>query len=479
MGSPPVQVGGDLLAVLGGEFLQGLLGHGQHAAGAAGAVVQQVGAGGDLVGDGLEDQLRHQPDRVARGPVLARLLVVLLVEAAHQLLEDRAHAVIVEPGMLHRAVAVAHRIGAQVEFGRGELLDQRAQGIGAGQPRNLVAELEVVEDVLHVGREPVEVGGEIGSELLAVRAGAQVPQGEAGGVVERLSGRLAQGRILLHHAGAVERSLHVEDRLLAALQHRVEAAQHGHRQDHVPVLATHVEIPQDIVGDAPYVVRDPVQVAVVRCHLGVWPSLILASSALRVRRAGERCIELVQNTEPFFCRPPRGHHPKTRLGVILRDCHGGEFLDELVNTHSPLPGDLLQPPSIGRQSNGQRRHVTPPLSMHVVSRSATLEEGFAPRARRFHGQAAEPRHRVADGTARHLRAQSPYHFDDVRRNLQAASRFRQALVVRRDDHLPLLRYRGEHTSQAVNLARGHRLDRIVDQDEAERERRSHDGAGVP
>ena len=40
-----VQVGGDLLAVFGGEFLQRLLCHGQHAAGAAGAVVEQVGAG--------------------------------------------------------------------------------------------------------------------------------------------------------------------------------------------------------------------------------------------------------------------------------------------------------------------------------------------------------------------------------------------------------------------------------------------------
>ena len=43
---------------------QGLLGHGQHAARPAGAVVQQVGSGADLVGDRQEDQLRHQPDRV-------------------------------------------------------------------------------------------------------------------------------------------------------------------------------------------------------------------------------------------------------------------------------------------------------------------------------------------------------------------------------------------------------------------------------
>ena len=84
-----VEVGGDLLAALRGELAQRLLGHGQHAAGAAGPVIEQVGAGLDLVRDGQEDELRHQPHGVARGPVLARLLVVLLVEAAHQLLEDR------------------------------------------------------------------------------------------------------------------------------------------------------------------------------------------------------------------------------------------------------------------------------------------------------------------------------------------------------------------------------------------------------
>ena len=157
-----VEVGGDLLAALGGELLQGLLGHGQHAAGTAGAVVEQIGAGFDRVSDGQEDELRHQPHGVARGPVLARLLVVLLVEAAHQLLEDRAHAVVVEAEVAHAAVGVHHRVGAQVDVGRGELLDQRAERVGLGEARDLVAELEAVEDVLHVGRETVEPGPEVG-----------------------------------------------------------------------------------------------------------------------------------------------------------------------------------------------------------------------------------------------------------------------------------------------------------------------------
>ena len=89
--------------MLGRELPQRLLGHGQHAAGAAGAVVEEIGAGLDPVGDGQEDELGHQPHGVARRPVLAGLLVVLFVEAADQLLEDRAHAVVVEAGMAGRS----------------------------------------------------------------------------------------------------------------------------------------------------------------------------------------------------------------------------------------------------------------------------------------------------------------------------------------------------------------------------------------
>ena len=257
-----VEVGGDLLAALRGELLQRLLGHGQHAAGAAGPVIEQIGAGFDLVGDGQEDELRHQPHGIARGPVLARLLVVLLVEPAHQLLEDRAHAVIVEAGMADGAVGVHHGVGAQVDVGRGELLDQRAERVGPGEARDLVAELEAVEDVLHVGREPVEPGPEVGLELLAARAGAQIAQGEPGGVVEGLPRRLAEGGVLPHHAGLVERGLHVENGLLTVLQHRVQPPQHGHRQDHIAILAAHIEVAQHVVRDAPDVARDPVEVAV-------------------------------------------------------------------------------------------------------------------------------------------------------------------------------------------------------------------------
>lgn len=60
----------------------------------------------------------------------------------------------------------------------------------------------------------------------------------------------------------VERGLHVEDGLLRRLQHCVEPAQNRHRQDHVAVLAADVEVPKNIVSDAPGEVGDPAQLTV-------------------------------------------------------------------------------------------------------------------------------------------------------------------------------------------------------------------------
>ncbi len=181
-----VEVRRYLLAVLLGELLERLLGDRQHAACAAGGVVEEVGAGFDLARDRQKKKLRHELHGVARRPVLAGFFVVLLVEAPHQLLEDRAHRVVVEPRMLDGGVAIHDRLGAEVDRGGEELLDQRAERVGLGEARDLVPELELLEDVLDVRREAVEVGLEVGLELLLVRARLQVAQRELRGVVERL-----------------------------------------------------------------------------------------------------------------------------------------------------------------------------------------------------------------------------------------------------------------------------------------------------
>ena len=82
-----VEVGRDLLSVRLGDLLEGLFRDGEHAAGAASAVVEQIGTRLDPVGHRQEDQICHEPHGVTRCPVLAGLSIVLLIEHPHQILE--------------------------------------------------------------------------------------------------------------------------------------------------------------------------------------------------------------------------------------------------------------------------------------------------------------------------------------------------------------------------------------------------------
>ena len=281
-------MGGDLPAALSGDLRQRLLGHRQHAAGAAGTVVHQIGSGVDPVGDGQEDELRHQAHGIARGPVLAGLLIVLLVEAADQLLEDRAHRVVIQAGVLDRAVAVADRVGAEVHVLRQELLDQRAERVGLRELRDQVAKLEVLQNVLDVRREAVEIGLEVGLELLLAGAGPEVAQRELRGVVERLTGGLSQRLVLLDDPGLVEAGLQVEHLLLARFEHRVEPAQYGHRQDHVAVLPADVDIAQHVIRDAPDEAGDPVESTSLQAQiLPIFPVLNRDHRAALIPKPGD------------------------------------------------------------------------------------------------------------------------------------------------------------------------------------------------
>ena len=240
-----VQVGGDLFAVGGCELLEGFLCNRQHAAGAARAIVEQVGAGLDLVGHGKEHEVGHEPDGVAGCPVFTGFLVVLLVEAADEFLEDRAHGVVVEPGQFARGA------GTEVDVLVEELLDELAEAVGFGELGDLVSEFEVLEDFLHVRREPIQVDHKIVLERLLRLAGLEIGQKKGRGVVEGLTGGGAQGIVLIGDPLLVEGRLHFHYGLLRRLQDGVETAENGHRQDHVSVFSPDEDIAKDIVGNRP------------------------------------------------------------------------------------------------------------------------------------------------------------------------------------------------------------------------------------
>jgi hypothetical protein len=138
-----------------------------------------------------------------------------------------------------------------------------AQDVGFRPAGDLVAELEVDQDVLDVGREAVEVGLEVVLELLLGGAGLQVTQQERRGVVERLPGCGTQRVVLVGDLLAIEGGLHVQHGLLRGLQHGIETAQHGHGQDHIAILAADINVAQHVVRDVPDEVGDGVQLRLV------------------------------------------------------------------------------------------------------------------------------------------------------------------------------------------------------------------------
>ena len=142
---------------LTGHVVEGFLCNGQHAASPQGAVVKQVGGGLELVSDGGEYQLGHQLDRVSGRPVFAGLLVIFLVEPADEVLKDGSHGVVVQPGQLFCPVVVEDRLGAEIHAWRQESLYERVESTVGGEPSDLVAELELVQDVLDIGGEAVQV----------------------------------------------------------------------------------------------------------------------------------------------------------------------------------------------------------------------------------------------------------------------------------------------------------------------------------
>jgi len=143
------------------------------------------------------------------------------------------------------------RLGAKIDLGVEEFGDERAERIGLGKSRKLVAEFEVFQDVLHVRREAVEVGVEVGQKLLLAGAGLQIAEGEFGSVVKRLFGGVAQRGVLLGDAGLVEHLLGFKHGFLGRLQDSVKTAQAAHGQNDIGILAALEQVAEDVVSDAP------------------------------------------------------------------------------------------------------------------------------------------------------------------------------------------------------------------------------------
>ena len=91
--------------------------------------------------------------------MFAGFLVVLLVELADKLLENRTHAVVIQSRMLHDGLCIilVDGIRREVDIRGDELLNDCTEDVCVNHGVNLIAELELLQNLLHIGREAVKV----------------------------------------------------------------------------------------------------------------------------------------------------------------------------------------------------------------------------------------------------------------------------------------------------------------------------------
>ena len=214
-----------------------LLRHGEHAAGAAGRVIDGRGAaaGGGRAVRG-EDEVHHELDDLARGVVLPGVLVVGFGKAADELLKDIAH------------LQIGDLVRMEVGLAGGEFLEHHIEDVlfrhrGEVRPERL----ELFQYLPDVGRKGVAVGAEVGRQTGG--GGQQAFKGEGAGIVEleaagggaQLCGQ--QGRALV----LPERGQHGG---LGGLQYAVETADDGQGEDDLAILMR-LERAGQLVGNGP------------------------------------------------------------------------------------------------------------------------------------------------------------------------------------------------------------------------------------
>ena len=92
-----------------------------------------------------------------------RLLVVFFVEAANKLLENRPHTVIVKTGCFQDSffLVFVDGIGREIYVRGDKFFDNCSQNISFNHSVYLIAELKLVQNLLHIGGEAVQIAFKI------------------------------------------------------------------------------------------------------------------------------------------------------------------------------------------------------------------------------------------------------------------------------------------------------------------------------
>ena len=221
----------------GNVFVHPFLADGEHAAGAAARIEDGTddAFAAQVVFIARKHQGNEEPHHIAGCIVFPARFVRHFRELTQQLFEHRTHGMVVNP------------VRMQIYFG--ELINQRIQFLVLEQFFNRFIQLKILDDLMHILREPVEVVREV--HFQSVRVRLQPLQVVSRGIVEGQTGFLFDDRIDIVYF-IFERFIQFNNFILMRFDEAIEAPQHHEGQDHIAVFMGFEQSPQFIVAHFPY-----------------------------------------------------------------------------------------------------------------------------------------------------------------------------------------------------------------------------------
>ena len=170
------------------------------------------------------------------------------------------------------------------------------------------------------GEKPSRYASKSARSCCCPPSGGKIAEPEGRGVVEGLAGGLAQRPVLVRYAGGVQLRLHAAHRVLRRFQDCIKAANDGHGQNDVAVLAPHVDIAKHVVRYPPYEAADVQGVHWLPPAKEVRPSVCRRNAAGHprpTRAASTGALAADRRLMQTFPGCSGGRHP-SRAGVGLR-----------------------------------------------------------------------------------------------------------------------------------------------------------------
>ena len=231
-----------------------ILCNGEHTTRSAGPIIAGVSSVLDLIRNWHKDKVCHQLNNITGRPVFAGFLVVLLVELTDQFLKNRTHTMVVQTRMLENGLffILVHWVRTEVDVRRYKFFNDCAEDVCLDHSVDLIAELELLQDLLHIWRETIKICFKVRFQCLLLRTAGKVSQTERRCIAKSLSHHVAQCRPLVIDTCCIQLFLHIQDSLFTVLQKSIQTPDDRHRQDHITVLAAHINITQAVVCDTPY-----------------------------------------------------------------------------------------------------------------------------------------------------------------------------------------------------------------------------------